>query len=542
MKKIISILVFSFIVNFISGHEINYEKLILRKWNIEHENRIVYGSFTLLREGKVFVEDASNNLISFPLASLSKQDQEFALHKSEWVQQLNNKKHYQEEETDTFNYFLNYKFGIIIAILIIINWFITSFTEKKKLKYLIPILVMGICMILYGFTTRVMKIMRTTPSPYFIDSAFVPFKPSVHTFWDSSYFYVESKGIPATHQMMVGISNHGWQQQVPIPQCYIGSNAWQIPLNPTFASNPIPVDSIHFTRGAIALAVNGIPIFNVHTNTGVDSYLDGQLDNYGGHCGRADDYHYHIAPLHLYGYTKATMPIAFGLDGYAIYGSVEPDGSAMQTLDANHGHLYNSDYHYHGTSTAPYMIARMAGQVTEDNTHQLIPQAAAKPVRPGLTPLNGALITACTPNSTNNGFNLTYTRLGITDSVTYSWTNTGQYTFKFYTNGNIDSTKIYNGFVQCAVPVKTGINEPKPIASDVLIYPNPNNGNFQLQLRNNTEAKDVKLISIYNLRGELVFQTKEFQTNIEIRNINKGIYLMQIEFRRNKLTKKLIVQ
>jgi hypothetical protein len=27
--------------------------------------------------------------------------------------------------------------------------------------------------------------------------------------------------------------------------------------------------------------------------------LAGELDEYGGHCGRADDYHYHIGPVHL---------------------------------------------------------------------------------------------------------------------------------------------------------------------------------------------------------------------------------------------------
>ena len=115
------------------------------------------------------------------------------------------------------------------------------------------------------------------------------------------------------------------------------------------ASNPISVDNIHFTRGAIAIAANGVPIFNYHTNTGVDSYLDGQLDEFGGHCGMADDYHYHIASLHLYDYTTPDLPVAYGLDGYQVFGSVEPDGFAMQALDSNHGHYFNGQYHYHGT-------------------------------------------------------------------------------------------------------------------------------------------------------------------------------------------------
>ena len=96
--------------------------------------------------------------------------------------------------------------------------------------------------------------------------------------------------------MMVGIIS--WQQQVPIPQPYTGSNAWQFPLKPVPAANPLSGKD-HFFRGAMAIAANGIPIFNALNNRGVDSFSIGELDEFGGHCGRADDYHYHAAPLAL---------------------------------------------------------------------------------------------------------------------------------------------------------------------------------------------------------------------------------------------------
>ena len=94
--------------------------------------------------------------------------------------------------------------------------------------------------------------------------------------------------------MMVGIKS--WQQQVPLPQPYNGNNAWQIPLHPVVAENPISAKTNLF-RGAIALAVNGIPIFNPQNNRGEVSQEIGELDEWGGHCGRADDYHYHAAPV-----------------------------------------------------------------------------------------------------------------------------------------------------------------------------------------------------------------------------------------------------
>ncbi|MEI7802799.1 MAG: T9SS type A sorting domain-containing protein, partial [Bacteroidota bacterium] len=304
--------------------------------------------------------------------------------------------------------------------------------------------------------------------------------------------------------------------------------------------NPIPVDSIHFTRGAVAIAVNGVPIFNVHTNTGVDSYLDGQLDDFGGHCGRADDYHYHLPPLSLYNYTSTTMPIAFALDGYAVYGSVEPDGTPMQTLDANHGHLFNGVYHYHGTVAAPYMIANMAGVVTEDSTHQIIPQAAAHPVRPSLTPLNGALITSCLPNANNNGYTLIYTLNGQTDSIVYSWTNNGVYSFNFFTAGNgTSTTQTYNGFSQCDLP--NALNEIVNAFKSLQIFPNPNNSTLHIQLPESIQEKDVKSISIYDYEGILIYKNEKLIHEIDIKNFAKGVYLINIQFEKNQMTEKFIV-
>ena len=78
------------------------------------------------------------------------------------------------------------------------------------------------------------------------------------------------------------------------------------------------------------------------------------------------------------------------------------------------------------------MIANMVGQVTEDTTHQIIPQPHANPVRPGQTPLNGAVITNCMANG-NNGYTLIYTLSGNTDSIVYYWNTAGLYTFNFHT-------------------------------------------------------------------------------------------------------------
>ena len=557
MNKITLILI-CFFFNFAFSHNTHYDKILLRHWSIEKEYKSVEGSFYMLKNGVVYIEDANEKIIHFPLSSFSKEDQVFVLKKNEWVRGINNdalaKNIISEQEIQSA---WNTKLWIITLCLFLLGCVIFAFSERKKLNYLIPMVLGVSLMVLYGFEKNNLL---TTTDPAFVNSAFAPFKSNVSTSWDNTYFYVNSKGIP-NHTMMVGISSTGWQQQIPIPQCYIGANAWSIPLNPVIAATPVPVSASHFLRGAIAIAANGVAIFNYHTNTGVDSFLDGQLDNYGGHCGRADDYHYHIAPMHLItlGQTTYNLPIAFGLDGFAVYGSLEPDGTVMATLDANHGHYgTNGVYHYHGTATAPYMIGNMVGQVTEDATFQIIPQASANSIRgpgEGQNPLKGALITACVPNGTNNGYNLSFSYNGIPGSATnYSWNGTA-YTFNYVNypttisiNGVVTTppnpgTLVSNrtGFAQCTVPNLTlagfELND-----KNILIYPNPATDVLNVKVNNGISERDIQSISIYGIKGELISKTMQFKQNIDIKNLSKGTYLVKIQFQNYTVTKNILVK
>uniref|UniRef100_UPI00375324CC T9SS type A sorting domain-containing protein n=1 Tax=Flavobacterium sp. TaxID=239 RepID=UPI00375324CC len=290
------------------------------------------------------------------------------------------------------------------------------------------------------------------------------------------------------------------------------------------------------------IATNGVPIFNYHTNTGVDSFLDGQLDNYGGHCGRGDDYHYHTAPLHLIslGQTTYNLPIAFAFDGFAVYGSLEPTGATMATLDANHGHYFNGVYHYHGTATAPYMIGNMVGQVTEDATLQIIPQPQGNPVRTeNWTPLNGALITSCVANA-SNGYNTLYSLNGVSGYAT-NFTITGTtYTFKYVTPTGTTTTN-YNGPALCTVP-NLNVADVIAIEKNITIYPNPATDVFKINLGNDFLENDVEQISIYDIKGSLVYKIQKFNSSIDIKKLEKGTYFVKIQFSNSVITKKLLVK
>ena len=255
--------------------------------------------------------------------------------------------------------------------------------------------------------------------------AFLPFT-KLDLRADGEFLYVGSNGLP-DHNMMVGIT--AWQQQVPLPQSYFGENAWRIPLKPVPAKEPAFIKG-RFLRGAIALAVNGIPIFNPQNNRGEVSYEIGELDQWGGHCGRADDYHYHITPLHLQTQVGKGMPVAYALDGYPVYGLTEPDGTPVGKLDECHGHDdAKIGYHYHAANEYPYVFAAFHGEVVEAE-EQVDPQPRAQGVREALQALRGANITGF-ESTGKDSYKLSYDVNGDKRSVSYTIKADGTYPFHF---------------------------------------------------------------------------------------------------------------
>jgi len=219
---------------------------------------------------------------------------------------------------------------------------------------------------------------------------------------------------------------------------------------------------------------------------------------------------------------------------------VEPNGSAMTALDTNHGHFWAGLYHYHGTLTYPYMIGNMVGNVTEDTTFQIIPQAVAHPVRPAQTPLPGATITHCQQVGTN-GYKLTYTLSGQSDTVSYNWTTGGIYTFNFIAPSTGTTTQTYTGFIPCYV-LPTAVNEPIYASKNVLLFPNPAQLSFSFSAGNQSVLNDISNITIRNMAGQAVYESKTCRVTIETSNLPRGIYMVTFKYFNELLTRKLVVQ
>jgi hypothetical protein len=91
----------------------------------------------------------------------------------------------------------------------------------------------------------------------------------------------------------------------------------------------------------------------------------------------------------------------------------------------------------------------------------------------------------------------------------------------------------------------TGIGE-NDLANGVIVYPNPNNGNFTLKI--NLNSSDVVDVKIYNTLNEVVYSkdnvetSRQFVQGINLNNYAKGLYYLQITGSETNIVKKIIIQ
>ncbi len=241
----------------------------------------------------------------------------------------------------------------------------------------------------------------------------------------TDYGKITSQGLP-NHAMMNGIT--ATNLQVPLAQNFLGANAWKIPLVPAIAANTTSV-----LDGPIGVAINGVPIFNPCKQGGCnagagggDTKVLGELDTCNGHAGRADDYHYHAAPTCMMADQPAsywnTHPVGWALDGFAIFGYNNADGTTATRDAACGGNTLTvpnapSGYSYHVTDSSPYVLSCLVGTPSPDLANQ-----ASKyfPLRkPPVTPFAASNITLST--SALDGYQV----LQFTSASAFTSTETG---------------------------------------------------------------------------------------------------------------------
>jgi len=187
---------------------------------------------------------------------------------------------------------------------------------------------------------------------------------------DGTYITIKSNGLPDHKSSYYATTNalydnfsgttFGGNNFVKNPN-FIAEKVYvfKIPADPKVATNHMATQ-----LGAIGVSLNGVPFFNQYA--GPMQPLTGEVvsfDRYWGHPAPTGQYHYHVEPLYLttIKVTKTSL-LGFLLDGFPVYGPEENGALVDNTkLDAYHGHTGvtadypNGIYHYHITSTDPYI-------------------------------------------------------------------------------------------------------------------------------------------------------------------------------------------
>lgn len=422
MKKILLVIILISTSLNLLAHEGGHG-VPLKEWKFNSKAESIHADFIKSETDQVWLMDNHHTIKAFQISDFSDEDQHYIQTRAELIQALNST---HTSELESFSYS---KWALILLGGILLSLSIFQLIKRKRIGHLIYGFI-GASIILFvscnnnGSTNK--NTFNVPPNNITLMESFFEKFDGVKTHSDEDYLYVSSNGLP-NHEMMVGITN--WQQQVPIQQNYTGDNSWAIPLHPKMAAYPLSTKT-NLLKGAIAIAVNGIPIFNPLNNRGEDANAIGELDKWGGHCGRADDYHYHLPPLHLQGQVGEGNPIAYAVDGFPVF------GETTDKLDEYLGKTNaNGSYQYHTIKEYPYFIAGMRGEVKLDPNskapeNQVSPQPRTHELRPALRPLRGAKIIDFKSIGTNS-YTLTYLLNSEKYVINYKWDNLNNYTYEF---------------------------------------------------------------------------------------------------------------
>jgi subtilisin-like proprotein convertase family protein len=120
----------------------------------------------------------------------------------------------------------------------------------------------------------------------------------------------------------------------------------------------------------------------------------------------------------------------------------------------------------------------------------------------------------------------------------------GTWTFRVYDQFTDDNGTLNSWSIEVCTQSVTLTSDSFGLENFTL-YPNPNNGNFNIQFNSNS-GNEIK-INVHDIRGREIFNKSYdnngfFNENLQLNNAQSGIYLVTIQDGSSKVTKKIVVE
>jgi hypothetical protein len=113
----------------------------------------------------------------------------------------------------------------------------------------------------------------------------------------------------------------------------------------------------------------------------------------------------------------------------------------------------------------------------------------------------------------------------------FTATQNGSYAVQVIQNGCVDTSACFN---------VSGVGiENVEAAENVVVFPNPNNGNFVLRIENDQKFSSVR---IYDITGRKILESILNNNKVLLTEFPKGVYLAEFITNEYSITKRILVE
>ena len=321
-----------------------------------------------------------------------------------------------------------------------------------------------------------------------------------------------------------------WNQSTPTPTTY------EVDWSTNFATPVGSGTSVSVSSGALTYSTANIAGITPSSNFRyyVRANCNPELSSWAGP---------------YYGYLPVTLPYANGFedasknytDGFINFSLITTDGTSTPPNYADGG-AGTAMYTFNSTTAASNARAYFRGmsltageQVTVEFKTRLYSTGTAQQINFNLTvgDSQSAAGQATVVQSYTNSSAAAYT----THTATFTAPTTGIYYFGIHNNTPQATTQTF--LFLDSISLSTNLSSFDNSLSGFSVYPNPVTTSLMISNPNNVEVKNI---SITDVNGRMVKNQQGALTQVNVSDLNAGVYFVTIEATEGKTTKKFIKQ